>query len=113
MNLPKPMTAKNYDKIVNSLNAVVKKVTNETMIDSSDDLLSEGKDLNDATVIETAVSCDGSWQKRAYSSLNGVVTVISVDNAKILDIEATTRTCKSCLLHEKLGTFDPKCFKEW
>ena len=83
------------------------------MIDSSDDLLSEGKDLNDATVIETAVSCDGSWQKRAYSSLNGVVTVISVDNAKILDIEAMTRTCKSCLLHEKLGTFDPKCFKEW
>ena len=107
------MTAKNYDKIVNSLNPVVKKVTNETMIDSSDDLLSEGKDLNDATVIETAVSCDGSWQKRAYSSLNGVVTVISVDNAKILDIEAMTRTCKSCLLHEKLGTFDPKCFKEW
>ena len=113
MNLPKPMTAKNYDKLVNSLNAVVKKVANETMIDSSDDLLSEGKDLNDATVIETAVSCDGSWYKRAYSSLNGVVTVISVDNAKILDIEAMTRTFKSCLLHEKLGTSDPKCFKEW
>ena len=113
MNLPKPMTAKNYDKLVNSLNVVVKKVTNETMIDSSDDLLSEGKDLNDATVIETAVSCDGSWYKRAYSSLNGVVTVISVDNAKILDIEAMTRTFKSCLLHEKLGTSDPKCFKEW
>ena len=62
--------------------------------------------------IDTAVSCDGSWQKRGYSSLNGVVTV-SMDNGKLLDIEPMTRTCKSCLLHEKLQTSDPKCFKEW
>ena len=46
----------------------------------------------------TAVSCDGSWKKRGYSySLNGVVTVISMDNGKILDVEPMTRTCKSCL----------------
>ena len=33
MNLPKRMTANNYDKIVNLLNVVAKKVANETMID--------------------------------------------------------------------------------
>ena len=107
MNLPKPMTANNYDKIVNRLNVVAKEVANETMTDVSENLLSKSKDPNHDTVIDT-VSCDGSWQKRGYSSLNGVVTVISMDNGKILDIEPMTRTCKSCLLHEKLKTSDPK-----
>ena len=100
-NLPKPMTANNYDKIVNRLNNVAKEVVNETMKDASEDLLSKIKDPNGDIVIDSAVSCDGKWQKRGYSSLNGVVTVISMDNGKILDVEPMTRTCKSCLLHEK------------
>ena len=100
-NLPKPMTANNYDTIVNRLNNVAKEVVNETMKDASEDLLSKIKDPNGDIVIDSAVSCDGKWQKRGYSSLNGVVTVISMDNGKILDVEPMTRTCKSCLLHEK------------
>ena len=114
MNLPKPMmTVNNYDKIVNRLNVVAKKVANEIMRDASEDLLSKSKNPNDDTVIDTTVSCDGSWQKRGYSSLNGIVTVISMDNGKILDIQLMTQTCKSCLLHEKLKTSDPKRFEEW
>ena len=57
------------------------------MRNASEDLLFKSKDPNEDTVIETAVSCDGSWQKRGYSSLNGVIMVISMDNGKILDIE--------------------------
>ena len=53
------------------------------------------------------------WHKRGYSPLNGVVMVISMDNLKILDIEPMTGTCKSCLLHEKLKTSDPKHVQEW
>ena len=101
MNLPKPMTANNYDKIVNRLNNVAKEVANETMKDASEDLLSKSKNPNGDTVIDSAVSCDGSRQKRGYFSLNGVLMVISMDNGKILDVEPMTRTCKSCLLHEK------------
>ena len=71
------------------------------MRNASEDLLFKSKDPNEDTVIETAVSCDGSWQKRGYSSLNGVIMVISMDNGKILDIEPMAQTCKSCLLHEK------------
>ena len=67
MNLPKPMTTNNYDKIVNRLNIVAKEVANETMRDATEDLLFKSKDPNDDTVIDTAVSCDGSWEKRGYS----------------------------------------------
>ena len=83
------------------------------MRDASEDILSKSKYPNDNAVIDTAVSCDGNWHKRGYSPLNGVDMVISMDNLKILDIEPMTRTCKSCLLHEKLKTSDPKRFQEW
>ena len=46
MNLPRPMTANNYDKIVHRLNVVVNKVSSETMGDASEDLLFESKDPN-------------------------------------------------------------------
>ena len=45
--------------------------------------------------------------------MNGVVTVISIDNGKIVDNEPMTRTCKSCLLHEKLKVSDTKSFEDW
>ena len=50
MNLPKPMTANNYDKIGNRLNVVAKEVASETMRDTSEDLLPKSKDSNDDTV---------------------------------------------------------------
>ena len=106
------MTANNYDKIMNRVKIILKEVANETMRDASADLLSKSKYPNDDPVIEAAVSCDGSRQKRGYLLLNGVVTVISMDNGKILDIEPMTRACKSCSLHEKLKTFVPKGFEE-
>ena len=52
-NLPKPMTANNYDKIVNRLNVVAKEAANETMRDASEELLPKSKDPNDDTVIDT------------------------------------------------------------
>ena len=87
MNLPKPMTTNNYDKIVNRLKLVAKEVANETMRDASEDLPSKSRDPNDDTVIDTVVSCDGSWQKKGYSSLIDVIMVISMDNGKALDIK--------------------------
>ena len=112
LNLPKPMTVNNYDKIVDRLSVVAKEVANEAMRNASEDLLSKSKDPNDDRVIDTAVSWDVSWQKRGYSSMNGVVTGISMNNGYVLDNEPITRTYKSCLVHEKLKTSDPKRFEE-
>ena len=40
------------------------------------------------------VSGDGTWQKRGYSSLNGVVTLIS--KVKCIDFEVLLKKCKQC-----------------
>ncbi|GFW07568.1 uncharacterized protein TNCV_3917011 [Trichonephila clavipes] len=43
-----------------------------------------------------AVAVDGTWHKRGYSSLNGVVCATSVENGKVIDFEALTKYCSSC-----------------
>ncbi|GFV25134.1 uncharacterized protein TNCV_592001 [Trichonephila clavipes] len=43
-----------------------------------------------------AVAVDGTWHKRGYSSLNGVVWATSVENGKVIDFEALTKYCSSC-----------------
>ena len=38
--------------------------------------------------VNCGILCDGTWQKRGYSSRNGCVTVISMDTGRVLDVEA-------------------------
>ncbi|GFX75447.1 uncharacterized protein TNCV_2547181 [Trichonephila clavipes] len=44
---------------------------------------------------------DGSWQRRGHMSLNGCVSVISIDTGKILVLEVMTQYCKMCELNVK------------
>ena len=44
------------------------------------------------------ISCDGTWQRRGHSSLNGCVTVKSIDTWKVLDVEALTTLCKEAII---------------
>ncbi|GFU72404.1 uncharacterized protein TNCV_933551 [Trichonephila clavipes] len=73
MNLPPP-TAKEY-----SINAAV----HEAVIAND----------NNSNI---AVAVDGTWHKRGYSSLNGVVCAASVENGNVIDFEALTKYCSSC-----------------
>ncbi|GFW95592.1 uncharacterized protein TNCV_2857581 [Trichonephila clavipes] len=41
---------------------------------------------------DLAVAVDGSWQKRGFSSKNGLVTVTSVDTGKVIDVEVFFKT---------------------
>ena len=70
MNMPKPMTQNNYDKIAAKILNVTKAVAEETISDAAKDIR-ENK-TSDYNFVDTGVSCDGTWQKRGFSSLNGV-----------------------------------------
>ena len=106
MDMPKPMTARNYDKIVDKLTVAVKEVAEGTMRDACNEL----RELQNSPFdekIDVAVSCDGTWQRRGYSSNNGVVSVISVKSGKILDLETMNKICKGCSLKQNLKSQDP------
>ena len=94
MNLPKPMRRMNYDKTSKVLRNAVEIIAEKTMHEGAESLKQE----NNGSPVNTAVSVDGSWQKRGFTSLNGVVTVISVNNRKILDSEPMSSGCKACAI---------------
>ena len=45
------------------------------------------------------ISIDGSWKKRGYASLNGIVTGAS-ELGKVLDLHVMFKFCKSCAIWE-------------
>ncbi|GFW37215.1 uncharacterized protein TNCV_5021131 [Trichonephila clavipes] len=54
--------------------------------------------VEEATRIEGSCDIDialhGSWQKRGYQSLNGIVTPTSVDTGKVIDFEVFSKHCR-------------------
>ena len=67
----------------------------------------EGVAAGGEALVDIAVSCDGSWQKRGHSSLNGFVSAISMDSGKIVDIAPMSRFCRSCSNNKKFKRVDP------
>ena len=92
MNLVSPMQPVAYNNIQKDLAKIYKTVANTSMIKAADILKETSSDI--------PVSCDGSWQKQGFSSLNGLVTVISVDSGKCLDFRVKTKNCRACSLWE-------------
>ena len=52
--------------------------------------------LNADSVLDVAVTVDGSWHKHGFSSKYGFVSVISVDSGKVLDYIFLSKSCSKC-----------------
>ncbi|GFS76360.1 uncharacterized protein NPIL_194201 [Nephila pilipes] len=75
MNLPPPPTK--FTKFNNILLQAARETCEESMAEAVHEAVEENEGGRDI-----AVAVDGSWQKRGFSSKNGVVTVTSVDTGK-------------------------------
>lgn len=62
---------------------------------------------------EATVSCDGTWQRRGFSSHNGIATVLSVagNHSKVLDVECLSNYCNACSVQRSKK--NPEQFEEW
>ena len=92
MNCVALMLVVAFNKIQKDVGATYKTVATDSMLKAATELKRTSTDV--------AVSCDGSWQKRGFSSLNGHVTVISVDSGKCLDLRVKTKKCAACTAWE-------------
>lgn len=45
---------------------------------------------------EISAAIDGTWQKRSYTSLNGVICLTSFDTGKVIDYECLSKLCHIC-----------------
>ena len=97
MNLSKTiMTVKNFNRISDTLSDVAKHVA-ETSMNHAVVL----KRISNVDVLDIGVSVDGTWQRRGFCSLNGVVAALSVANGKVIDVERMSRYCRGCAVNTR------------
>lgn len=87
LNLPPPPSKySKYESVLHSATEVLCKSSMEKAVE-------EAVAKNDG-VRDLCVAVDGSWQKRGHTSLNGVLTLTSVDTGKVLDISVMSKYCE-------------------
>ena len=91
------------DRLSNEIRDAAEKVAKASMLTAASDLKTQPGASTDI-----GESVHGAWRKRGFSSLNGVVAVISVTNGKVLDIETMSRHSKSCTSKAPLKDSDPE-----
>lgn len=105
MNMPPPPTK------FNSYNArlleATASVASKSLARASEELRVESQEIDEA--LDVAVTVDGTWMKRGHSSLHGVVTAISADTGKVLDMEVESKFCHICAHQEHTGENDHEC----
>ena len=95
MNLPPPVSKKNYQNLSHKIRNTAKTVAEASMSAAIEEVKKEG-------ATDIGVSVDGTWQRRGFSSLNGVVVAVSTSNFKVVYVEVMSRYCQACASKEEL-----------
>ena len=77
LNMPNCITQRPYDSIKKSLLRSFTEVCQASQAKAAQETKKEIGSFGIDDVVDCNVSVDGTWQKRGYSSLNGVVTLMS------------------------------------
>ena len=73
----------------------------ESMKRARDEIRSLYGSVEDGEVVDVLVSCDGTWQRRVFSSLFGAIFIISYETGKVIDLRVKFKFCKACKHWEK------------
>ena len=104
MGMPPPSQKKSWYDHMKSINTVVECEFEKEIKEAGERLRAELKDAESKTedeeqdsVFDIAVSFDGSWHHRGFTSSHGVGVVMSVDTGDVLDAVALSKDCSVCL----------------
>lgn len=86
MNLPKPSKFAKYNQMLLTVAQMV-------CVQSMKEAVEKAVQQNDG---DRDITCafDGSWQRRGFSSLNGVMTATSVTSGQVVDVEVMSKFCQ-------------------
>jgi len=76
-------------------------------------VMEENGESDSTAIIDAAVSFDGTWAKRGFTSLTGVVFVISVDTGEVLDYHVMSKSCHKCSVKKSQCEGDDEKFEDW
>ena len=108
MDMPQPVALESWRGHLKAINKTTMNVAEVSMRRAA-----KGMKKANENILEVTVSCDGTWQKRGYSSKNGISTVLTVDdkNSKVIDTEVLTNYCNSCA--QKKASLSNEDFTKW
>ena len=119
MNLVPPINKSAYNNTMKKLEKVSKEVAERVMNEAAERLKNIAQEQCDIevngeniAVKKAAITVDGTWQKRGYSSKNGAVFVMSVDTGEVLDYEVLSMVCYECRAHAMLEHGGDE-YKKW
>ena len=102
LNMPGYMSSRTYEKYSRRLCAAAAEEAYASMKTAGEEVMrihTEDPSLaNPSTdgMVGTTVTCDGTWHKRGFTSLHGVVVVISLVTGQVLDYETLSKMCTEC-----------------
>ena len=113
-NMPcisKPAYYKQLETIMGTLEEEARKEMKEAGQRLRKVILAENPEMADDEILDVAVGFDGTWKKRGFTSLTGVVFVISIDTGEVLDYYVLSKVCQKCAL--KKSTLSDGQIEEW
>ena len=97
LNIPPPMTKKTFLETQSSVESAYIKGAEANMNAAATEVRKvDGGQVTADEVVNTTISTDGTWQKRGFSSRNGVITIIANSIGKYIDYRVKSKTCKAC-----------------
>ena len=95
MNMLPPVSSRSYMLHNQSLAAAAMSAAKANMNAASEYLhCLNGIDPQD--ILDIKVTCDGTWSRRGFTAIHGVVVVISWDTGQVLDFEVMSKSCPAC-----------------
>jgi hypothetical protein len=113
-NMPcisKPAYYKQVENIMGSLEEEAKEEMRQAGQRLRQLILAENPEQAAEDILDVAVTFDGTWAKRGFTSLTGVVFVISVDTGEVLDYHVLSKACQKCSIKRSKTTDEE--FEEW
>lgn len=93
MELPRTTFHSFYDKVVKRMNTATNLVCQNSMMRAAEEEKTISIENGENGIV---VSGDGSWRKRGFTSLYGLVTLIGYNFGKIVDCVVKSKYCKAC-----------------
>eukprot|EP00117_Sycon_ciliatum_P009381 scpid97671/ scgid11695/ len=95
MNLPPPVSKAAFQRHQRKVHSATKSIAESSMQQAVAEVkaVNAEKEPADCTV---AVTFDGMWMKRGFTSLHGVFTCIHWETGRVLDLKVSTKYCQAC-----------------
>ena len=96
MNMLAPMNENSYQDHVKAVRNAAQTAAEKSMSKAADEVKTFYEPEEDE-IYNIAISGDGTWRRRGFSSCYGVVTAMSTVTGKALDCEIMSKECRLCM----------------